>query len=161
NDRIGHALAAVTVKLARAFDFLELVFDARNALLDQPAIGFELALARTAEEAEAAALTLEMRPRADQSAFLIGEMRRFDLQRALARLRAPSEDFQDQAGTVDDLGAPGLFQIALLHRRQCTVHHYDANLVGLDQSGKLLDLALADVGCRTNVGDRHDPGRDH
>ncbi len=81
-----------------------------------------------------------------------------DLQGALARLRAPSENLQDQAGAVDDLGAPGLFQVALLDRRHCAIHHHDADLVGLDQPGELFDLALADIGCRADIRDRHDPG---
>ena len=81
DDRIRHALAAVAVELAGAFDFLKFVLDARNALLDQPAIGFELAFARAAEEAEAAALAFKMRPGAHQTALLIGQMRVLDLQR--------------------------------------------------------------------------------
>src|SRR5205085_820054 len=145
NDRIRHALAAVAMELARALDLLQVMLNARKALLDQPAVGLELALARAAEEAEAAALALQMRPRAHQPALLVGQVRVLDLQRAFARARAPAEDFQDEPGAVEHLRAERLFQVALLHRRQRAVHHHDADLARLDDAGELVDLALAEI----------------
>src|SRR5215216_5476751 len=60
DNRIRHAFAAFTMQLARPLDLLEFVLDARDALADQSPVGFELALAGTAEESKAAALAFEM-----------------------------------------------------------------------------------------------------
>jgi hypothetical protein len=87
-----------------------------------------------------------MGPRSDQAAFLIGQVRMFDLQRTLAGPRSPAENFQDQPGAIHDFRIPGFFQIALLHWGKRTVHHDDAGIETFDQAGNLFDLALAKIG---------------
>ena len=81
------------MQLAGTLDLVELALDAGDTALDDAPVGLELRLARSAEEAKAAALPLEVGPRAHQSALLIIEMGELDLQRALASVRAPAKDF--------------------------------------------------------------------
>ncbi len=91
-------------------------FDLPDARLDLPAVRLDLRLARAAEEAEAAALALKMRPGADQPALLVVQMRKLDLQPAFLGLRTLAEDFQDQPGAVEHLGVPRFLKVALLDR---------------------------------------------
>src|SRR6185437_5770840 len=109
---------------AGSLDLVEFALDARDAVFDHTAVGFKLRFTRSTKKPEAAALALEMGPGAHQPCLLIIEMRELDLQRTLASARATAENFQDQAGPVDDFRIPGLFQIALLHRRHRAIHHH-------------------------------------
>ena len=143
---------------AGALDLDELGLDLGQPLLDDAAVGFELRLAGSAEKAKAAALALEMGPGSHQPALLIGQVRVLDLERAFARARAPAEYFENETGAVEHLGVPGLFQIALLHRRERAVHHHDAGFEAFDEPGDLLDLALAEIGRRMQRAQQHDTG---
>src|SRR5512139_815550 len=145
------------MQFACTFNPLELRLDARDALFDHAAVGLDLGFARTAKKSKPAALALEVRPRTDQPAFLIGEMRQLDLQRPFPRTRASAENFKDQTGAVDNFGVPGLFKIALLNWRDGTIHHDDGSRQTFRHAGDFINLAFADVGCRPNLAKRDKP----
>ena len=80
-----------------------------------------------------------------------------DLQRAFPRACTPAEYFQDQPCTIEHLGAPGLFEIALLHRRERAVHHHDADLLAFYKTRKFVDLAFAQISRGSNLVERCEP----
>ena len=136
---------------SRRLHLLQFGFEAHDAIADHAAVGLDLGLAGSAEEAEAAALAFEVGPRPHQPAALILEVRELDLKRAFLRFGATAENFEDQAGAVEHLGAPGLLEIALLHRRQRAIHHHEIDVVRGDEADDLLDLALAEIGRRPDL----------
>ena len=108
-------------------NLLKFLADPHEPLVDQSPVGLDLGFTWAAQEAEAAPLAFKVGPGPNQPGSLILQMREFDLECALLRHRAFAENIQDQASAVDDLAAPGAFQIALLHRRQGGIddHHLD------------------------------------
>ncbi len=150
-----HALARLALEIAPAHDGFELDLDLGNAVVDEAAVDFDLRFAGAADEAEAAALALEMGPAPHQAAALIREMRELDLETALARARAGAEDLEDQRRAVDDLAAPRLLEVALLRRRDRAVEHDEADIVRLHRLGDAQDGAFADVGRRHELRDAH------
>jgi hypothetical protein len=65
--------------------------------------------------------------------------------------RSRAENLEDQPGSVDDLGLPPPFEIALLHRAQRGVDDNEPDIVFTDQFAKIFDPAAAEEAARTRA----------
>ncbi len=155
---VRHPLPARAMQPSRRLHLFQFILQTRDAFADQAPVGLDLGLTRTAHEAEAAALALEVSPRPHQAAALIVQMRKFDLKRALLGLGASAENFEDQPGPVENLGIPGLLEITLLDRRQCAIHHDKFDLVSRDKTDNLFDLPLSEISRGTDLAHRCNQG---
>ena len=136
-------MTAVPVQGSGPLDLLQLASNSSHPVANQPAVGLDLGFAGTAEKTEAAALPFQVGPAPDQPPRLIVEMGKLDLQPPF-RGRCPfSENLEDQACAVDDLGPDLLFQRLLLHRSQRGIDNKQAGLVALGHACNLLDLTFA------------------
>src|SRR5690606_2718558 len=122
----------------------KLALQLRDALVNQPAVEFELRFTGAADKAERAALTLQMRPGTDKARALIIEMGKLDLKRAFARLRPLAEYFENKARPVDDLDLPAALEIALLDGRYRPVDDDNVDFRAADELAEFVDLPLAE-----------------
>jgi hypothetical protein len=144
----------------RPLHIVELTFEASDPITDEPAVDFELALARPAEKAKTAALALEVGPRADQPRSLVRKRRQLDLQAALMSVCAGAEDFEDQTGPIDDLRLPAFFEVALLHRAEGTIDDDDPDPVFADQFAEIFEGPAAQQAVRPWARDARNLGAD-
>src|SRR5580704_3299379 len=72
-------------------------------------------------------------------------MRQFDLERPFRGAGPSSEDLEDEPGPIDNFAPEASFEVALLHRRQRTIHDHQVYGAVFDLAGYRLDLALAKV----------------
>ena len=151
HHRVGHAFAGLPVQAAGALHVLQVAFQTDDPLVDPSPVEFQLRFAGATEEPGTAALALEMRPGPHQPRTLVVQRSEVDLEAALTRSRASTENLQDQAGPVDDLAVPGLFEVALLDRRQCRIDDRDPDLMLFDRRLQLGDDALAEEGGRIDA----------
>ncbi len=88
-----------------------------------------------------------MGPHARQAREHVVVAGQFDLRLGVGRLGALGEDFEDEAGPVDDRGGlDDLLDVALLHARQFIVKDHIINVVLLAVIGDFLEFSAADIG---------------
>src|SRR5262249_31108394 len=123
---------------------LEVALDLEKAVVDEAAVDLELGFTRAAEKAETAALALQVGPGSNQPASLITKRGKFYLELAFGGAGPRPEDLQDEAGAIDDLAAPFLLQVTLLHWSKRIIDDGEADLLGLDQFRIALNRPLAE-----------------
>ena len=79
-------------------------------------------------------------------------MGKFHLQTAFSRQCTLSEDFENEPRAIEDLAAPRLFEVALLHRRHDVIDDREAGFLGGDQFAELGDFAGAEQRGRPRHG---------
>ena len=94
-------MARAALHLALAAHARELVLQQFHALAEQPAVGFELRFAGSAQT-DTALLPFQVGPAAHEPRREMFELRELDLQLAFVALRALREDIEDEAHAVDD-----------------------------------------------------------
>jgi hypothetical protein len=78
-------------------------------------------------------------------------MRKFDLQAALGGRGALAEDFEDQPGAIDHLGAERRFEITLLDRGQRRIDHNELDTLRRYVGRDRVDLPDAEQRCRARL----------
>jgi hypothetical protein len=143
-------LAALAVQVAVAADLADFPLDFGDAFADAPPVDFELGFARAAR-ADAATQPGEDEALAAEAGKVVFELGQFDLEFAFVGAGPLGEDVEDERGPVEHLGAEGLFEVALLGRRQFVVEDHEVGAFFLAGRGDVLNLSAAD-----EVGGRPD-----
>jgi hypothetical protein len=91
---------------------------------DHSPVQFDLTLAWSTAQPDAASLALKVAPAPHQAIAEVLQLREFNLQFAFVALSAGGENLQDQPGSVEHLDAQPLLEVALLCRRQGLVENH-------------------------------------
>jgi hypothetical protein len=146
NDGPRRTLAPVPMQTSRLLHLLELAADFGHPLANEPPVGLDLGFSRTSEEAEAAALPLEVGPAPDEAARLVIKMCELHLQPTFGGCSALSEDLENETGSVDHLRPDLFLQIFLLNRGQRGIDDEESCAFLPREFGHFLDLALPEEG---------------
>src|SRR5690606_36206876 len=152
NDRKRHLTALGSVQVACTTNRFKLALDARDAVLQQTTVGFDLGFTRAAHEAATATLTFQVCPTANKTTALVFEMRKIDLKAAFLGACAAAKDLQDETRAIKHLGLQLALKIALLNGRELMIHDHQLGLRVFNNASEVGDLACADEsrgsGCR-------------
>ena len=103
-----HVAPAGDLALAAVLDLAELLLEVADPLGDEPAVLFELLLAR-APDADPALVARQVGPHPLEPGQRVFELRQLDLEVGLVGLRPGGEDVEDHLGPVDHLDARAAF----------------------------------------------------
>ena len=158
DHRPGRALAPFAMQGPGLAQMGQILAQFGHAIPDHPAIGLDLGFARSAKEAEAAALPFQVGPAADQTTSLIVEMGELDLKAPFRRGGPGAEYLQNQAGSVNYLDVQLLFQIPLLDGAETAIHNQDRGGIVRHHLADLVDLARPEQRRRLGFANREIDG---
>ena len=121
------------------------MFEIANALIDQPAVLFQLRFAGAAQ-ADAAVNSATGGSTSSETWQRVFELGQFDLQPGFHGAGPAGKDIQDQFAAVEHLDVERFFEIASLAGGKVVVEDDHVGVLGLDAFQQLCHLALADVG---------------
>ena len=117
-----------------------------------PPVELELPLAGARRLGGAAALALQVRPRAHEARALPGQLGEGDLEASFAALRPEGEDLEDEPGAIQDLDPEAVFQIALLAGREGGIDEEQLGRLGAEPGGGGGALARGQESRRRGAG---------
>ena len=155
-----HRAARAKVQGPRLDHLLKLPPQPGKLFVDSPPVGFNLGFAGAADKAKPAALPFQVGPGTHQAGPLIGQRGHLDLKHTFARAGAVGKDLEDQTRPVQQLHAPVLFEIALLHGADRAVDQDQLDLGRLQPRLQLFGLAGAEQLAGMHLGQRDNLGSD-
>ena len=141
DDGRSGALARLSLNGPALLELAQPPLEEADASTREPSVGLELRLARPAR-ADAAAEALEVLPHAPHAREVVLELRELDLELALGTSCVLGEDVEDQLRAIDDAGAEGVLQAALLPGLELVVDDQRFGVGVLHEPLQLLELAL-------------------
>ena len=139
------ALAVFALEGFLGVEFGELEFEGRDFFFDETAVGLDLGFAG-ATHADAAALALEVGPKAGEAGEHVLELGEFDLSASGGGAGVAGEDVEDEGGAVEDAAAEFFFEVAELCGREFVVDNDDVGIEGLLVFAYFVEFAAADIG---------------
>ena len=132
HQRHAHQFAAVfALDALLAVDAFQLLFQVRNLVEDDTAVGLDLGLTGTTHT-DTAPLPLEVRPQAGKPRQQILVLRQLDLPFGVGRLGPFGKDVENEAGAVENLHLQFLLNVLHLLGREVVVEDDHAYLVLVD-----------------------------
>jgi hypothetical protein len=112
------------------------------ALADQATVNFQLCFAGTTQ-ANAALLTLQVGPSANQARGQMFQLRQLNLKLAFRRVGTLCKNVEDEPGSVQHAATGDFFEITFLNGGKVVVHQHDIGVISRACRADFLGLALA------------------
>ncbi len=140
------ALATGALGGALAADDFEFLGDARDAILDAAAVGFQLGFTFTTAHADAAFLAGQVAPETGQAREEVLQLGQFHLELAFASAGAVRKNIENERGAVENFAFKDLLKITGLGGAEFVVENDGIDVLAAAKFGEFLGFAGADEG---------------